>query len=154
MCFALYAGTTQPLPRRRWRQDAPDISVEPLLDYDGRIKTLFSKREVQYIGSTSGCGCGFPYAALENGAWPEIEHPRLDMSPREFDHTQRNREGLVNLLKTADEEFVELFGISDGDVGATPKARENITITRILNPNFFFKEQGFYRVGLNSETGG
>src|ERR1700747_863224 len=122
MCFTLYAGTTDPLPRRRWQPDAPGISVEPLAERDARVKVFFSKPEVQYIGSTSGCGCGFPHARLENGVWPGIEHPLGARSREELDRNQQNREALVNLLRTADEGFVEIFGMSDGDRVGTPKA--------------------------------
>jgi hypothetical protein len=90
---------------------------------------------------------------LENDAWPGIEHPQGARSREELDRNQQNREALVNLLRTADEDFVEIFGMSDGDHVETPKARESVTIAGILDPDFIFKEQGFYRVETESAHG-
>ena len=52
MCFMLYVGTNSPIPRREWKKDAPDISVESLTEHDSAIKTHFESAEVQRIGST------------------------------------------------------------------------------------------------------
>lgn len=48
MCFVLYAGTSKPIPRKEWRDDAPDLSVEPLNEDEAPIAAHFSKPTVQY----------------------------------------------------------------------------------------------------------
>jgi len=48
-----------------------EFSVQPRRS---QSKAHFRSPEVQYIVSTSGCGCDFPHATLQNGEWPEIEY--------------------------------------------------------------------------------
>lgn len=150
MCFVLYVGTTNPLPRRKFDKDAPDLTVESLTERDASIKQHFSCPEVQYIGSTSGCGCDFPHAMFQSGGWPEIEFHRdaekdeLDIA-RDATHRQ-NCEALVALLRKTGENVIELYGVWDGDFAKVPQAREKISVEGFLDPDFYFKEQGFYTV--------
>jgi len=86
MCFVLYAGTIHPIPRKEWRKDAPDLWVQSLTERESPIATHFSKPQVQYIGSTSQCGCDFPNVMFQNGEWPWFEddasEPERDASDR------------------------------------------------------------------------
>jgi len=148
MCFVLYAGTDRPLPRRPFDKNAPDFSVSDLSERELPFLSHFTKPEVQYIGSTSGCGCAFPYVTFEKGNWTWFEELQ--------DDTQRNaerynQEALVNLLRSSREEAVELYGVWDGDFVTPPKAREEISLERLLDPGFRFKELGFYivRIGMH-----
>jgi len=152
MCFVLYVGTTNALPRRKFNKDAVDLPVESLAERDAGIMQHFSSPEVQYVGSSSSCGCDFPHAMFQNGGWPEIEFYRdtekdeLDIA-RDMVHRQ-NCEALVALLRTTGDKVVELYGVWDGDFANVPQARENISVDRLLDPDFYFKEQGFYKVYL------
>jgi hypothetical protein len=142
----LYAGTDKPLPRKSWVKESPDINVQSLIEYDEAIRQHFSKYEVQQIGSTSGCGCDFPHLMYQNGGWPLYEYPETDA---EYEATKRfNREGLVNLLRSSAEEVIELYGVWAGDFHEAPIIREDISLNRILDSDFYFKEQGFLRVKL------
>lgn len=152
MCFVLYVGTTNPLPRRKVDNDAKDLPVESLTERDALIKQHFSSPEVQYVGSTSGCGCDFPHAMFQSGGWPEIEYHK-DAEKDELDIAtdmkhRRNCEALVALLRRTGETEVELYGVWDGDFAKVPQARESISIHGLLDPDFYFKEQGFYKVYL------
>jgi hypothetical protein len=69
MCFTLYAGTTNPLPRKAWDKDARGLSVNSVAERDANVVKRFNRREVQYIGSTYGCGCDFPHVTLTRGEW-------------------------------------------------------------------------------------
>jgi hypothetical protein len=86
MCFVLYAGTTTPMPRLEWRNDAPDVSVAALTEHESAIAAHFSKPNVQYIGSTSRCGCDFPHVMFQNGEWPwfddEKQNPEQEVQDR------------------------------------------------------------------------
>ena len=150
MCFVLYAGTSRPIPLKKWRNDAPDLSVKALTERESPINAQFSKPKVQCIGSTSGCGCDFPHVMLQNGDWPWFDDDEHD--PEEEAGERYNREGLVNLLRTTGEQTVELYGVWDGnfDFTSPPAVREEIALTAILDPAFRFKEQGFYIVRLAS----
>jgi hypothetical protein len=62
-----------------------------------------------------------------------------------------NRDALVNLLRASGEKIIELYGIwlSDDESFALPvNVREEIPLSRILEPDFRFKEWGFYQVSL------
>jgi len=145
MCFMLYVGTENPLPRRHWVQEAPDLSIEPLDEHDAPIKLLFKKPEVQYVGSTSNCGCDFPYLMYQNGGWP-IEGAASD--EERLDSDRFHREALYKLLRATDEDTVEIYGEWAGDHAAKPRVQEDISLDRILDSDFYFKEQGFLRVKL------
>ena len=57
------------------------------------------------------------------------------------------------MLPTTGDKVVERYGVWDGtdtDFREEPMAREEITIERILDPDFLFKERGFYEVRLGT----
>jgi hypothetical protein len=154
MCFVLYVGTRNPLPQKKWQKDAPVPSVEPLTDRDTPIKAHFSNPEVHYIGSTSGCGCDFPHATLQNGAWPECEYIAEGPEIAECVVSDRhNREALVDFLRKTGDRVVELYGVWDGDFAEVPKAQESIMVEKILDSTFLFKERGFYKVTVRNAVG-
>ena len=152
MCFVLYAGTVSALPRATFNKDAPDLSVESLTERDAAIRLYFSNPEVQYVGYTSGCGCDFPNVMFQNGGWPTLDIE--DAEKDEFEIAQdisnrHNRELLVNFLRANGDKLVELYGVWDGGNEAfakSPQAIENISLDRILDSDFRFKEQVLYRV--------
>ncbi len=147
MCFTLYAGTTNPLPRKEWDKDARGLSVNSLVERDAHIIRHFNRREVQYIGSTSGCGCDFPHVTLTRGEW--VGYPAVVVDDPAWEASERvNREALVALLRESGEKTVDLYGIWDGDFAKPVNVREEIPLSRILEPNFRFKERGFYTVSL------
>ena len=146
MCFMLYVGTTKPIPRREWKKDAPDISVASLSEQDLAIKAHFNSAEVQCVGSTAGCGCDFPHVLLQNGEWPNFD----------FDDAERvgtfgqNRKALVTLLRNTGETAIEIYGLWWGNFKKQPLSCEEIPLVRILEPDFLFREQVFYRVSMQS----
>jgi hypothetical protein len=150
MCFVLYVGTTNSLPRKKLNKDTVDLPVESLTEQDAGIKQHFSSPEVQYVGSSSDCGCDFPHAMFQNGGWPEIEFysdAKKDEADIARDMTHRqNCEALVALLRTTGDKVVELYGVWAGDFASVPQAQENISVDTLLDAGFYFKEQGFYKV--------
>ena len=146
MCFLLYAGTSEPIPRIQWIQEAPDVSVGSLKGDEELIKEHFSKPQVQNIGATSSCGCDFPWAMFQNGGWPEIEYAEKDEEQQTSE--QFNREALVRLLRTVKDDSVELYGVWAGDYANTPAVCEELSLDDLLDSHFCFKERGFYSVRL------
>jgi hypothetical protein len=146
MCFTLYARTAVPLPRKGWHKETPDISVASLTEHDADVQAHFTKPEVQSIGSTSGCGCDFPCVTLQNGEWPWFDYgDDAERVPSEL----YNREGLLSLLRNTGEKTVELHCVWFGDFGKPPLAREEVSLNRILDPDFRLKERGFYSVHVD-----
>jgi hypothetical protein len=157
MCFVLYAGTFSALPRAAWNKEAPDLSVESLTERDAAIRQYFSNPEVQYIGSTSGCGCDFPNVMLQNGEWPTVETEEAEKD--DFDKARdisdrHNRDLLVSLLRANGNKTVELYGfwLDGNEATKPPQAFENISLDKILESDFCFKEQVLYRVHLEFDT--
>jgi hypothetical protein len=123
------------------------LSVNSLVERDARIMKHFKRREVQHIGSTSGCGCDFPHVTLTRGEW--VGYPDVVIDDPDWEASERmNREELVALLRQSGEQVVELYGIWDGEFEKPVNVREEIPLTRILEPDFRFKERGFYTVSL------
>ena len=107
---------------------------------------------MQYIGSTSGCGCDFPHATFQNGEWPEISYRayRVELEdPESLASDRRNRKALVDCLRKSNERLVELYGIWDGDFTEVPQARESIILEDLLDSDFLLKERGFYKVVIS-----
>jgi hypothetical protein len=148
MCFSLYAGTVKPLPRKAWDKGIRGLSVDPLDQRDARIISHFSLSEVQRIGSTAGCGCDFPHVTLTKGAW--VGYLEVVVDDPGWETAERvNREALVTLLNSSGERTIELYGVwEDGESDKPVNVREEILLKRILDPDFRFKERGFYTVNL------
>jgi hypothetical protein len=143
----LCAGTSKPIPRRKWDKHAPSLSVESLAERDEAVRAHFLHPEIQVIGSTSGCGCDFLHTIFENQGSPEIAYQENFNENAETASTHKhNREALVELLRAFGENVIELYGLWDGDFAAPTAAHEDITLETILEPSFRFKERGFYRV--------
>jgi hypothetical protein len=147
MCFVLYAGTMRPLPQSEWNKEKPGLYVRSLTEREDSIRAYFSSPEVQYIGSTSGCGCDFPHLMLQNGDWPFFENEATRDAEQDASD-QSNREALVTLLEASGDQTIELYGVWDGNY-SEPQAREQLSLKRLLKPDFRFKEQGFYIVRSN-----
>jgi hypothetical protein len=147
MCFSLYAGTTKPLPRIAYNNQVRNLSVAQLTERDDGIISHFSFPEVQHIGSTSGCGCDFPHVTLTRGEW--VGYPDVVVDDPSWEVSERlNREALVALLRESGERAIELYGVWDGEFEKPVNVREKIFVTRIQEPDFRFKERGFYTVHL------
>jgi hypothetical protein len=146
MCFNLYAGTEKPLPRSEWSQNDPHVHVRDLKEHESWTRSIFSKPEIQYTGSTTCCGCAFPSAMYQNGGWPYWLDPVRDAEVIASD--QRECEELCHLLSQLDEDEIELYGVWAGQEGKEPLIREEIFIDDSRRELFRFKEGGFYRVKL------
>lgn len=154
MCFTLYVGSSRPIVAESWRDEAPVVHVTELSDREKPIVVHFSKPNVQYVGSTSGCGCDFPHSMFQNGGWPWFEDDEEDEDDRETKaREKRNLERLVALLGATGDASVELYGVWDGgfEFDTPPLNREEISVDEILQPNFHLKEQGFYTVLLSTK---
>src|SRR5271163_557641 len=134
MCFILYAGTERPIPRREWAKETSESSVTNLDDAEEPIRAHFSCPEIQCVGSTSGCGCDFPWDLFQGGGWPSLEIS--ERAEDEIESDQINREMLVRLLRATEEKQVELYGVYWGDFEQRLEAKEEITLDTILNPEF------------------
>jgi len=147
MCFHLYAGTGKPLPRREWSMDDPHVYVRDLTESDSWARSIFGKPEIQYIGSTTNCGCGFPSVMQDRaGDWPYWLDPVSDAEVIASD--KQENEEICQLLSQLDEDEIELYGVWEVNQDKEPLILEEITLDDIRREYFRFKEGGFYRVKL------
>jgi hypothetical protein len=122
------------------------VHVTDLSEREVAIKAHFSSPEVQYIGSTSKCGCDFPHQIIQNSQlWPELDAGKF---PKRDADASLNCKGLIELLQSSGENSVELYGVWDGNFMESPQTREVISAERLLDPHFYFKEQGFYTLQI------
>lgn len=123
------------------------VNVQNLKETESRIRTHFSKPEIQYIGSSTHCGCGFPSVMQDSsGEW----YYWLD-SVKDAEEIASNRhecEELCDVLAQLDEDYVELYGVWAGNEGKEPLIREEIALADIRRDLFRFKEGGFYTVKI------
>ncbi|WP_263349927.1 hypothetical protein [Acidicapsa acidisoli] len=123
------------------------MPVASLTERDVAVKAHFTNPEVQFIGSTSGCGCDFPHVVFQGGDWYFFEDSEIDEEQAASDLL--NREGLVGVLQSTRDSMIELYGMWDGDFADAPRIFEDISLETILKSDFRFKERGFYRVHLH-----
>lgn len=142
MCFVLYLGTQSEVPRIPWSENSPTLCTDHVGQRAQAVKDKFSLPCVTYVGSDQGCGCGFRHAMFQGGDWPE----ESIVEPTEG--SQSNHEALVALIQQyfASHPFVELYGCWDGDFAEAVQHREEISLQRIVQPEFRFRERGYYRV--------
>ena len=147
MCYVLYAGTDEPLPRTEWNKEAPCVHVSPLAEQAGAVRAHFAKPIVQEIGSSSGCGCDFPFWTSYNTAPPDPSFEERDAEQIASD--SKNARELVDLLRASGESSVELYGVWNGAESEPQQGYEDISLDRILERSFRFREKLFYRVAIS-----
>jgi hypothetical protein len=61
MCMMFYAAADAPLPVIAQTTPPAAFSVEPIVAVDEGVRAQFTKPHVYFLGSHSGCSCGFKY---------------------------------------------------------------------------------------------
>lgn len=59
MCLAVYIGSDRPVQVSKWDRKNPGLYIAMLTSDDAGVKAKFSFPNVYYVGSNTGCGCGF-----------------------------------------------------------------------------------------------
>jgi hypothetical protein len=146
----LFVGTDEPLPLKEFRKEALEICVQPIGENEAAVRAHFSKPIVQYVGSTSGCGCDFPHWLLHNGEEPNHvpEAVASGRDPGRAASDEHNRQALVKLLERGSRGLIELYGVWDGNWSEAPIRTEEISVKRMHEKSFRLGEQVFYRVQL------
>jgi len=125
----------------------PRVNVQDLKEPELWTRKIFSKPEIQYIGSSTHCGCAFPSVMQDDsGEWSYWLDPVNDAEV--IASSKLECEDLCNLLAQLDEDEIELYGVWAGNEDKQPLIREEISLEDIRADCFRFKEGGFYRVKL------
>lgn len=65
MCLAVYLASDAPLPVIPWCDAAPAFHVSARVPDATLLARHTTKPNVRYVGTHSGCGCGFMYTGIE-----------------------------------------------------------------------------------------
>jgi hypothetical protein len=61
MCMVLYAAADAPLPEIAEGDPQPPLSVRAIQASEEPVRAHFTKPHVYFLGSHTGCSCGFKY---------------------------------------------------------------------------------------------
>ena len=130
MCLAMYLFTNQVIPGSTWDQEKPDMYIQKAVgESDSGVLTWQSgEKNVYYIGSSTGCGCG----------WKPI-YEEYD-EPEEKAQKIADRKVLYQLLKSMDLKNSWLVVCWEGDQGANMLDSEHLPLANIQDVNFEFEE--------------
>jgi hypothetical protein len=142
MCLILYASTPKRLPE----VEAPEISVRlPDPDRASNVRRWMSFPHVYEIGSSRGCGCGFP-SVIPNAADASLEWDWRSEEPPD-PVAVSELEALAGLIRThlAPERF-ELWPTEYATENEPPDGRIDLTVSAFEPASFYFNEGFLYRV--------
>jgi hypothetical protein len=144
MCLMLYLGTTDEQPLLA----SPDLKVAAIDARREAVRQWFSLPIVRFIGSHSGCSCGFPSV----NATEVVEYYDgmfQDGDDREAD--KRSVRALLEIVRMhAAADDVEMYPVWDGDEQLPPKGTIRLAADTLDVDTFFFNERFLHRVTLRS----
>ena len=144
MCLMLYLAASGDVPLRAPPDAPPELSVEEVEDSRSAVRQWFSLPTIRFIGSHTGCSCGFPSVIAEE----PIEY--FDgMFNDDRDDDLRSVRALLALIqehvRTSGE--VQLYAVADGDEQLPPKGRIEIAVNTLAPASFFLNERFLHCIG-------
>lgn len=128
MCLALYLFTDARIEEVGYDEARPAFWVRRILESDQPVKKWVSdKADIYYMGSSTGCGCGWA---------PLYESDEKS----EIADKARDRERLCQLLESGDFTGSHLIACWEGDQGRELERQETLHIADIRDPHFVFEE--------------
>lgn len=146
MCLMLYIGCNQDLSLKKERY----LTIETLPENEVAVAQWFDTNNVYYVGSHSGCSCGFPHVVAEkpidyfDGMFDDNEHSEDDLNS--IKELLRLVNGLIRQNSP-----ITLYPVWDGDQDLNPKGTISINVSGIDPSHFFFNERFIHIV--NAEPG-
>jgi hypothetical protein len=140
MCLMLDIATHGDSPLR----NSPELSVEEVEASRDAVRQWFSLPFIHFIGSHTGCSCGFPHVIAEEPV--EYWEGMFNDGDRETD--LRSVDSLLVLLRehVAIAGEVELYPVWDGEEEIRPKGLINVDVESLNRETVFLNERFFYRV--------
>lgn len=123
MCFTVYLASDSPLPTRSFDHQNPRVAVDRIDEASNPVRQHFTARNVYYVHSHQGCGCGFVY-----GRFAGVED-----DPAELALAERSRTELANYLAVAssDGTAIQLYSCWGGDENEPPTRHARITSSEL-----------------------
>lgn len=141
MCLMLYIATTVEVPLR----NLPNLSIEEIEQSRTIVREWLSLPHVRYIGSHSGCSCGFP--SIQSAVPIEyFDGILVETNEREKDLRSVNAllELIRPLVRSGGE--VQLYPVWDLEEHKPPTGIIEWQIESLEGEKFFFHEQFVHRV--------
>jgi len=137
----LYLATANEIPLHK----SVDMSVEEVLPSRDSVRAWFSLPHVRYIGSHSGCSCGFPSIQSETPIG-YFEGILAETADRERDLLSIN--SLLDLIRPLVRSGgeIQLYPIWDLEEDKPPKGTIEWPVDSLRADTFFFHEQFLHRV--------
>ena len=141
MCLMLYLAAPVEIPL----QTSPDLTVEDVLPARAAVLARFSLPHVKYIGSHSGCSCGFP--SIQSNV-PVDYFDGMLIETNERDKDLRSVRALLDLIRplVSSGGEVQMYPIWDLEEHKQPIATINWHVDSLNAEKFFFHEQFLHRV--------
>ncbi len=133
MCFMVYMASSEPLPLVKQEKSTPTFHTRLVSVRERIVRRQFSFPHVYYVGSYTGCGCGF----LKDGEVGE-----------ELLKTEAMYQDLAGFIGEAISQGseIELFSCWVGEQGAVPVKSTTITLEEMVKPEFEFQEKVLIRI--------
>ncbi len=143
MCLVLYLASDKRIEPIEWDESAPRFYVAPDDPDASNAAGHFTKRNMAYVGSDNGCGCGFPQ-----------EHDFMIDDPEQIASKLDNQKRLHDYLDSClvDGDSVELYSCWNGDESLPLKHDRTISLSALLADDFAFLERQRTVVSQNAAT--
>jgi hypothetical protein len=140
----LYLGAHRALPPRRtaW------LALEPLAEAAEVVRPYLGRDYVYFVGSHSGCSCGFPYGLAEQVIeyFDGLFDTQKDSPERAKDiQSVRALLGVIDEALAAQPDCV-LFPVWNGSEGVAPKGEVRWNRQQMIPERFYLTEQFRYTV--------
>ena len=119
MCMALFLATTRPVAPIPLNDANPQFNIQPITDRERPVLAQFSKPSVVYLGSHTGCSCGFGYCMHGD---PPPEPPEVD-TPEDVAELERVRASVTAFEPAWPSVSLERKPWSFSPVGRAKKSR-------------------------------
>ena len=133
MCLMIYIGSDTPLPLIDWNEKERAFNVSELTKYEQKAAAQFELPYVYHAGSHQGCGCGFLKEFKHEEELLQVNQSYSQLNA----YLQKVKEMGAN---------IQVFSCWDGDQEAKPEHKEEISLARLIETDFEFKEKVLYKI--------
>jgi len=139
MCLALFVASDEPVHASAGWNGTAALSFHPLAAADAWVRNVLSKPYVMYVGSHTGCSCGFAFGLIE---------PRTDAEAEEEARGRQSVAALRELLETrlAGAREVQLLACWAGNEGSLPGPSQTVGLDYFGGDEFQFPERAVIMV--------
>jgi hypothetical protein len=133
MCFVLYMASDRERPEIPWNIEARSFNVKADDADAANARGQFTKRNLYYLGSDNGCGCGYRL----NPLWVD------EKEPDKLREGAANQAALHRYVRSCleEEDTIELFGCWSGDEALPAPVYREVTVNDLVDPEFYFAER-------------